>query len=336
MMIANLNTAESTEEMFKALAGALGGVISGDRFVLHDSPAHGLFIKRELGAGLSAFYFTRKTQLPEYLLLQKSDVQKFFVMFAYSKVPSQQTMHLQHGDIVVKKENLSWRHAFLVSSYEDMQLMLPPGFEWSNLLFIASKTWLDKNVENGFAGKLQTEYPLLRALAFDMLPIATATGLLRDQVAGLITDKAPLEDLLPLASKLLKDYFTSLRLILKGMQVAVPNEKAIAALVNYIQNQPESELISPVSRKELSRKLGMSESKLGTLFKSIYDTPYSQYIIGRRMEWAADKMTNNQMSVTDAGFALGYENLSQFSASFKKHLKLLPSELLKKNSHNGQ
>jgi AraC-like DNA-binding protein len=71
----------------------------------------------------------------------------------------------------------------------------------------------------------------------------------------------------------------------------------------------------------------MSESKLKKLFKQSYAMGMYEYFQKNRMHKAKDLILLQKHTVSEVGSMLGYQNLSNFSAAFKKEFGCLPSEL---------
>src|SRR6478672_3659362 len=85
---------------------------------------------------------------------------------------------------------------------------------------------------------------------------------------------------------------------------------------------------SPVTIKELSRKVAMNECYLKKGFKEIFGTTIFDFYQQQRMEHAKYLLYEKGLSVTDVSALLGYSSISHFSTAFKKHTGLKPCELL--------
>ena len=82
------------------------------------------------------------------------------------------------------------------------------------------------------------------------------------------------------------------------------------------------------SINELAKMVSMSPSKLKQLFRDVYGKPIYQYYQFYRMQKAKTMLLSKKFSIKEVGMSLGYANLSNFSAAFRKEFKILPSELL--------
>lgn len=79
--------------------------------------------------------------------------------------------------------------------------------------------------------------------------------------------------------------------------------------------------------EKLSRISLMSESKLKKLFKQAFGMGLYEYYQKNRMHRAKEHILSGKYSISEVGIKLGYQNLSNFSAAFRKEFQCLPSEL---------
>lgn len=71
---------------------------------------------------------------------------------------------------------------------------------------------------------------------------------------------------------------------------------------------------------------GMSESKMKRLFKQIFGNSIYSYYQSFRMNEAAYLIKEQSLSVSEAGYRLGFSNLSHFARLFEKHMGLKPKK----------
>ncbi|MBC7588467.1 MAG: helix-turn-helix transcriptional regulator [Chitinophagaceae bacterium] len=79
--------------------------------------------------------------------------------------------------------------------------------------------------------------------------------------------------------------------------------------------------------EEMAKTVHMSPTKLKALFKNVYGKPMFQYYQEKQMLLAMELLLRPSSSVGQVAMSLGYENASNFTAAFKKHYGLLPSEV---------
>jgi len=70
----------------------------------------------------------------------------------------------------------------------------------------------------------------------------------------------------------------------------------------------------------------MSPSKLKRLFKQIFGNSIFSYYQEFRIQEAARLLKEEKLSVSDAGYRMGFTNLSHFSRVFEEHLGMKPKQ----------
>ena len=85
------------------------------------------------------------------------------------------------------------------------------------------------------------------------------------------------------------------------------------------------------SIEKLSKLALMSESKLKRLFKQAYGMGMYEYFQKNRLHKAKELLLAETHTITEVGIMLGYQNLSNFSAAFRKEFNCLPSEMGRQN-----
>jgi AraC-like DNA-binding protein len=83
-----------------------------------------------------------------------------------------------------------------------------------------------------------------------------------------------------------------------------------------------------VGIEDLAKKVGISPTKLKTDFKLMFGESIFQYFRQKQMDYAHSLIKNSTQSIKDVADLLGYENASKFSAAFKNHFGVLPSEVM--------
>ena len=78
---------------------------------------------------------------------------------------------------------------------------------------------------------------------------------------------------------------------------------------------------------QLAQQFNMSPSQLKSKFKSLFGNTIYQYYLQSKLNTAKDLISKGEGTISDIGYRLGYSNISQFSAQFKKQFGCSPSEL---------
>jgi AraC-like DNA-binding protein len=87
-----------------------------------------------------------------------------------------------------------------------------------------------------------------------------------------------------------------------------------------------ADLSIPPNLKQLSQMIGMSDCRMKLLFKQVFGDTIYNYYQKERMQEAAFLIKKAGYSVSEAGFHLGFTNLSHFGRLFKKHFGITPKK----------
>lgn len=101
------------------------------------------------------------------------------------------------------------------------------------------------------------------------------------------------------------------------------NERDIAAIYR-LKEALINDLSQPVAIEDLSKIAGMNIAKMRKLFIQIFGMGIYDYFQKQRMVEAARRLKEQQVSVAEVGYALGFENLSHFTRVFEQHIGMKP------------
>jgi len=125
--------------------------------------------------------------------------------------------------------------------------------------------------------------------------------------------------------EMLERFFTNLNGKVKDLKEVNLSNNDI-----YKMMEIELELINsfekPPTIDELASKFSIGASKLKRQFKLVYGLPLYEYFQKYRMQRAKVMLLSGEYSVKEAGYKLGYQNLSNFAHAFKKEFGVLPSK----------
>jgi len=105
-------------------------------------------------------------------------------------------------------------------------------------------------------------------------------------------------------------------------------DKNILKIKNILQYIREN-FDKPISLEDMAMKAEMSVKYFGTYFKNMTGKTPFDYLNEYRIEKAARKLLNTDMSVTDIAYSCGFNDLSYFIKTFKKINKLSPGKYRK-------
>nr|WP_295870368.1 AraC family transcriptional regulator [uncultured Chitinophaga sp.] len=96
--------------------------------------------------------------------------------------------------------------------------------------------------------------------------------------------------------------------------------------IYQVRDKIGSSIDKPSSIAELKRIAGMNEHKLRSLFMQVFGMGIYDYYQHLRMKEAARLIRDEKLSVSAAGYQVGFENLSHFSRVFEKHIGKKPKK----------
>ncbi|QGY42687.1 helix-turn-helix domain-containing protein [Maribellus comscasis] len=88
-------------------------------------------------------------------------------------------------------------------------------------------------------------------------------------------------------------------------------------------------LENPPGIVELAHLVGMNEYKLRLGFKELFDNTIYGYLRQQRMLKAKELIETRELSVSEAGYMVGYSNMSHFANAFKNEFGITPGQLKK-------
>lgn len=88
-----------------------------------------------------------------------------------------------------------------------------------------------------------------------------------------------------------------------------------------------SDLENPPSLSDLSKEIGLNTFKLKKSFKELFGVPVFKYLQNERLNTAHDQIRNQNMTIQEAAWHVGYDSLSSFSNAFAKKFGFRPSEI---------
>ena len=89
-------------------------------------------------------------------------------------------------------------------------------------------------------------------------------------------------------------------------------------------------MADPPSLQGLAEQVGIGDYKLKQDFRSAFGMTVFGYLRSHRLEQARQLLITQQMSVSEVAGLVGYNNLSKFTAAFKRQFGVLPSTCLGK------
>lgn len=88
----------------------------------------------------------------------------------------------------------------------------------------------------------------------------------------------------------------------------------------------EDNLTQDLDMNEVARAASLSPFYLTRIFKARYGVPPYRYLIGLRISHATELLRDSSLSVTQVCHRSGFNSLSHFITTFRRHTGLSPSQ----------
>ncbi|WP_430813782.1 hybrid sensor histidine kinase/response regulator transcription factor [Carboxylicivirga sp. RSCT41] len=108
-----------------------------------------------------------------------------------------------------------------------------------------------------------------------------------------------------------------------------PRDKEFIEKVTYIIS--ENLANKDYGVVSLSREMGLSQSSLYKKFKALIGISYKEYTQKIRFNKAVEFLKQDELSISEIAYKLGFSSQSNFSTAFKKHVGNTPKEYKEKN-----
>ncbi len=111
------------------------------------------------------------------------------------------------------------------------------------------------------------------------------------------------------------------------------NNVTFSKVLNYVKNNYSRD----ISRADIAREFNISESYVGKLFASEYDTNFKSFLNRLRISKAQEIMDNNpEIPISDIPGLVGFNHSVSFLRSFKKYTGMSPTEYKRHDKKNGE
>ena len=121
---------------------------------------------------------------------------------------------------------------------------------------------------------------------------------------------------------LLSHFFGQLAL-LKTRKIKTPEREKLNQAKDLLLNN----LDNPPSLNEISKQIGWNTFKLKKDFKAFFGVPVFKYLQNERLTLANKIIRNQEATVQEAAWHVGYDSLSSFSNAFEKKFGYRPSQI---------
>jgi AraC-like DNA-binding protein len=246
----------------------------------------------------------------------------FDLVIYFYEINSTDNILFEIGENSIETEGKSYRAIVMTNSRVKQKLALKKGTEVKGLTIQLSEAWLKEKV----ATANKKNYELLKQNNFiqDVLT-AKHQKILNDifnhedsTMPALFINSRVLRLLEGFLEHILKRNIAEPMLSISSKDFESILKIEGLLLENYGEVFPKIE--------KLARIALMSESKLKKIYKQAFGMGLYEYYQKNRMHKAKELLNSGEYTISQVGTMLGYQNLSNFSASFKKEFNQLPRD----------
>lgn len=255
---------------------------------------------------------------------QRTPTEKFQLILYFHQLTFEDYAYGKIDDMVFESSDKVYNIALMTTSFTTEKIIFKKGTTVKGLSVQLDEEWLEKNIKD-FAG-YRNGMARHKSFVTDFIS-AKQRKILNDIFDRAETTQFPELFVKSRVLRLTEQFLTN---ICKRGLTDIPeytNQKDFQALlkVEHLLLQNYNGLFPSI--ETLAKTALMSESKLKKLFKKAFGLAPYEYYQKNRMHKAKEMLRTRRHSVTQVGSMLGYQNMSNFSAAFKKEFNCLPSQV---------
>jgi AraC-like DNA-binding protein len=322
-------TISTFTQLLQDFALLMGTSVQNNKVVIPEKYGSGYFRLLELPGGLQANQID--ISLKDGILVKRHKSDKEYYVFICDKIYDTKEVKVNIDANSFEEDNPVRSAMYLVSFLSDLEQYAAPGFNLKSLRVIIPKEWLAKylkldKVEEGLQRYLALKASSITAKSIDFESQTILNELFssaEDHHLNPMSQQNRVMKLIEIFFSWMYDQMSNLHFTDNISKDDIERMiKAEAALVK------DFSLPAPTIN-ELAGLVAMSESKLKKTFKLVYGSPPYEYFQKKRMARARDLFLAGNRSIKDAGYLMGYANMSNFSIAFQKEFNILPGDFLK-------
>lgn len=309
------------------MAYELGVNMEGDTLVYPEDVASGYSTVFELPNGLQAI-LSDYTLNDHFYMKRLKEPEEFYVLrYEEFRIADELTLKIDGETLSTRNEHHSG--IYLTSSLFDISYFGRKGSHNKGINITFDKNWLAEHLHIKDPEEVLTTYLQLKTASFTMEPIDNEYRRYFNEII-----QAEKENPLRMATiqnrimLLIERFFSRLyersKAILASPKISRHDIQQLMHVESLLIANVEAR---PPTINQLAHEAAMSTAKLKKLFKEVYGTSIYAYYQKQRMQMARDLLLSGDYSVKEVGLQVGYSNLSNFAAAFKKEFNLLPSEI---------
>ena len=316
-------------KLLNDLAQKMEVKVKDDTLVIPAEIADGYFKYIRLTNGLQCLV-SDLTFNQEVSLQRKSSDKEFYIL-RFDEISIADKLMVKIDDDCIWEGKQNRASVFLTSSLYDFAYQASKDTRIKNINVLVTRSWLNQYLDIKSMDKMLEKYLQLKTAIYHFAPFDVAFRSLFNEVMdgeNQIMKRSILENrIMMMVEKFLAHLYQKLSPIQADDKIKISPEeiKRLMEVESYLVKDFST---PPPPISFLSRVAAMSTTTLKNKFKKLYGNNLYEYFQKSRMHKAKVLLMSQKYSIKEIGSQLGYSNLSNFAAAFKKEFNRLPSQLI--------
>ena len=313
------------------ISQAMGIKAKNNLLTLTESPGNGYCFADSIDRTFS--YVMMNIELNEDCTLHRISNNQMGLLIFFNRTQVSDYIRLRHKkDSLTDSFNKNRSNIFVSSTNTELEVNYRAGSKLKRLGIYLTPQWIEDHFDANT--KLQVELLTNQGLELiDKLPIDQEMEKKLNRIFD--TQLTNEHDRLALKSRiiLLLEYFFSIylndSLIIKNKKI-IPDEdiSRLRSIETLLANEETEKFPSIV---KLARIAHMSSTKLKQRFKQVYGYRLYEFYNKQRLEKSKELIMQG-ITPKEAGYAIGFSDVSNFTKAFKKEYGFTPGALFEKSS----
>lgn len=268
--------------------------------------------------------------LHQDLHLQRNRSKEEFYILRIDEISIADTLMVKIDTDYIWEQKQERASVFLSSSLFDFAYMATTGTTIKSINVLITRKWLAQYLNIESLDTVLQKYLMLKTTSYNFAPFDIEYRTLFNEVME--ENDSPMKRfvienrIMLIVERFLNQLYQKLHQLNENVKVEITHDevKRLMEVESYLVKDLST---PPPPISFLSRVAAMSTTTLKNKFKKLYGKNLYEYFQINRMHKAKVLLMSQKYSVKEIGKLLGYSNLSNFAAAFKKEFKKLPSQL---------
>lgn len=282
----------------------------------------------EMQDGLQAIAYEHL--FTDNFLLKRKKIDREFYTLWFTDIDVNVDLLVEIDNDAHRAQKTPFSTALLTSSLFDANYEVAAGTHVRGINILLDNQWLAKHLGVSSESGLLHKYLSLKAGRITMEPLDMEYKKLLQEVLDLINSTGQFKQIAiqNRIMQLLERFFTRMAVKMEDSHFDIKLSREDINRVMEVESLITKDLFHPAPFiPDLARHVNISETKLKNNFKTVFGVPIYQYFQKARMRAAREVLETHKYSIKQVALEMGYVNLSNFSAAFRKEFGVLPSKI---------